>query len=135
MSAGFPDRLLDRGDGADQVRGGQGNDSLFGGSGNDFVSGDRGEDAASGGTGAAIFHGRPDAGIDRLLDFHAAEGDRAMLDPGAIFAVRQLGADTRLDRGGGAEMTLVGVQLSTLPAGTKFLARPKSDLRRAYWAK
>jgi Ca2+-binding RTX toxin-like protein len=110
------------GDGVDQVRGGQGDDTISGGAGNDFVSGDRGSDTISGGAGADIFHGSQDAGIDRVVDFSLAEGDRVMLDPGTTYTLSQVGADAVLDMGGGHQMILVGVQASTLPAGTIFLA-------------
>jgi Ca2+-binding RTX toxin-like protein len=102
------------GDGADQVRGGQGDDSVSGGAGNDYVSGDRGNDTINGGAGADIFHGSQDAGIDRVLDFKLAEGDRVMLDPGTTYSLGQVGADAVLDMGGGHQMILVGVQASTL---------------------
>jgi Ca2+-binding RTX toxin-like protein len=105
---------LDGGDGADQVRGGQGDDSIAGGAGDDFVSGDRGNDTITGGAGADIFHGSQDAGIDRVLDFHLAEGDRVMLDPGTTYTLSQVGADTVIDMGNGNQMILVGVQLSSL---------------------
>jgi len=110
---------LDGGDGNDQVRGGQGDDILTGGAGNDFISGDRGADTESGGAGADIFHGSQDAGIDRVLDFNLAEGDRVMLDPGTTFTIGQVGADTVIDMGPSAsgapnQMILVGVQMSTL---------------------
>jgi Ca2+-binding RTX toxin-like protein len=106
--------------GGETVRGGQGDDSIAGGSGNDFISGDRGNDTESGGAGADMFHTSQDAGIDRVLDFNYAEGDRVMLDPGTTFQASQVGADTVLDMGGGNEMILVGVQLSSLPAGWFF---------------
>ena len=112
---------LDGGDGADQVRGGQGDDIVNGGGGNDYVSGDRGNDTITGGSGADIFHDSQDAGIDRVLDFNLTEGDRVMLDPGTTFTVGQVGADTIIDMGGGNQMILVGVQASSLPAGTIFL--------------
>jgi Ca2+-binding RTX toxin-like protein len=107
---------LDGGDGADQVRGGQGDDSLAGGAGNDFISGDRGNDTESGGAGADVFHTSQDAGIDKVLDFNYAEGDRVQLDPGTTYVLHQIGADTVIDTGNGNEMILVGVQLSTLPS-------------------
>ena len=110
----------DGGDGNDQVRGGQGDDSVSGGAGDDFVSGDRGNDTISGGTGADLFHGSQDAGIDRVLDFNLAEGDRVFLDPGTTYTLSQLGADTVIDVGGGHQMILVGVQLSTLTPGWIF---------------
>jgi serralysin len=104
----------DGGDGNDQVRGGQGDDSLSGGNGNDFISGDRGNDTESGGAGADIFHTSSGAGIDRVLDFHLSEGDRVQVDPGTVFSVIQVGADTVIDMGNGDQMILVGVSMSTL---------------------
>ncbi|HEY0436738.1 MAG TPA: M10 family metallopeptidase C-terminal domain-containing protein [Phenylobacterium sp.] len=112
---------LDGGDGNDQVRGGQGDDSVAGGAGNDFVSGDRGNDTISGGAGADLFHGSQDAGVDRVLDFHVSEGDRVQLDPGTTYSVSQVGGDTVIDMGGGNQMILVGVQVSSLPDGWIFL--------------
>jgi Ca2+-binding RTX toxin-like protein len=109
------------GGGADWVRGGRGDDSVSGGAGDDFVSGDRGADTVSGGPGADIFHGSQDAGVDRVLDFNLAEGDRVMLDPGTTYTVGQVGADTVIDMGAGNQMILVGVQLSTLTPGWIFL--------------
>ncbi len=111
---------LDGGDGADQVRGGQGDDSISGGAGNDYVSGDRGNDTETGGAGADIFHSFSGAGLDRVLDFNAAEGDRVMLDPGTTWSVSQVGADTVVDMGGGDQLVLVGVQMSALPSGWIF---------------
>ncbi len=105
---------LDGGDGNDQIRGGQGDDSLSGGAGNDFISGDRGADTESGGPGADTFHTFSGAGIDKVLDFNLAEGDRVMIDPGTVFTVSQVGADTVIDMGAGDQMILVGVQMSTL---------------------
>ncbi len=112
---------LSGGNGNDVVRGGQGDDSIAGGAGNDFISGDRGNDTESGGAGADTFHGSQDAGIDRVIDFNLAEGDKVMLDPGTTFTVSQVGSDTVIDMGGGNQMILVGVQMSTLPPGTIFL--------------
>jgi Ca2+-binding RTX toxin-like protein len=105
---------LDGGAGNDQVRGGQGDDILFGGPGNDFISGDRGNDTETGGTGTDIFHTFSGAGLDKVLDFNLAEGDRVMLDPGTTFTVSQVGADTVIDMGNGDQMILVGVQMATL---------------------
>ncbi|MGH7292409.1 MAG: hypothetical protein ACREJT_14420, partial [Myxococcota bacterium] len=112
---------LDGGDGADQVRGGMGDDTLTGGAGNDYVSGDRGDDTVAGGAGADLIHGSQDAGIDRVLDFNLADGDKVMLDPGTTYTLSQSGADTLIDMGGGHQMILVGVQLSTLTPGWIFL--------------
>ena len=111
---------LHSGDGADVIRGGQGDDSIVGGSGNDFISGDRGNDTESGGAGADIFHGSQDAGIDRVLDFSQAEGDRVELDAGTTYTLTQVGADTVIDMGSGNQMILAGVQLSSLKDGWIF---------------
>jgi Ca2+-binding RTX toxin-like protein len=108
------------GDGADVVRGGQDNDLVSGGAGNDFVSGDKGDDTMTGGAGADLFHTFGDAGIDRVLDFSLAQGDRVQLDPGTQFTVSQIGADTVINMTGGGQMTLVGVTMSTLTPGWIF---------------
>jgi Ca2+-binding RTX toxin-like protein len=102
------------GSGNDLIRGGQGDDSITGGGGNDFISGDRGNDTETGGSGADSFHTFSGAGIDRVLDFNLAEGDRVQLDPGTAWTATQVGADTVIDMGNGDQMILVGVQLSTL---------------------
>ena len=107
--------------GNDLIRGGQGDDSIAGGAGNNFISGDRGNDTEGGGMhGADLFHSSQDAGIDRVLDFSVAQGDRVQLDPGTTFTVSQSGADTLIDMGGGNEMILVGVQMATLTTSSIF---------------
>jgi serralysin len=110
------DDTCDAGAGADIVRGGQGNDTLAGGDGADFVSGDRGNDTMTGGAGADLFHSSADAGIDRILDFNYAEGDRLVLDAGTPHAVTQLGADVVVTMASSADQViLVGMQLADLP--------------------
>lgn len=99
--------------GVDWVRGGQGNDSLSGGDGNDWMSGDRGDDTISGGAGADLFNLIADAGLDRILDFNRAEGDRVKVEPGFTFTTAQVGGDVVIS-GGGGQVVLVGVQLSSL---------------------
>ena len=111
---------LHGGAGGDVLRGGQGDDVIVGGSGNDFVSGDRGNDTMTGGGGADTFHSSQDAGIDRVLDFHVLEGDRVELDLGTHYTVSQVGADTVIDMGGGNEMVLVGVSMSSLTSNSIF---------------
>ncbi|HEX5379520.1 MAG TPA: calcium-binding protein [Phenylobacterium sp.] len=106
----------DGGVGADTIRGGQENDLLMGGAGNDWLSGDRGDDTISGGSGSDIFHTSAGAGLDRVTDFSIAEGDRVQLDPGTSYFLTQVGADTVINMSGG-QMVLVGVSLSSLPAG------------------
>jgi len=108
----------DGGNGNDTVRGGQGDDVVTGGAGVDFVSGDRGSDTVSGGAGADLFHTSSDAGVDRVLDFNLAEGDRVLLDPGTNYSVAQVGADTVITLGSpNDQMILVGVQMSALTPG------------------
>jgi len=106
---------VDGGAGADTVRGGQGDDVLTGGAGNDFVSGDLGNDTLTGGAGADSFHSSTGAGVERVLDFNLAEGDRVQLDPGTHFTVAQVGADTVITLGAASDQViLVGVQMSSL---------------------
>jgi serralysin len=107
------------GDGDDVVRGGQGDDSVAGGEGADFVSGDRGDDTLLGGAGADRFHTFAESGIDRVVDFSRAEGDRVELLPGALASATfsQVGADVVIESGGGGRLILVGVQLSSLTDG------------------
>jgi len=113
------DDTQDGGDGADILRGGQGNDSLSGGAGDDWISGDRGDDTEVGGPGADVFHVFDGSGTDRVLDFHAAEGDRIFVLPGESWTAAQVGSDVVVTVGE-AHMTLVDVQLSTLPDGWIF---------------
>ena len=115
------DDTLDGGSGNDLVRGGQGNDIMFGGAGDDFLSGDRGDDTMTGGAGADIFNSFGEAGIDRVLDFNMAEGDRVRLEPGSAWTASQVGADTVVDIAGGGRVVLVGVSLSILTDGWIFV--------------
>jgi Ca2+-binding RTX toxin-like protein len=102
------------GAGNDIVRGGQENDSLSGGAGDDWLSGDRGADTISGGAGADTFNTFGDAGVDRVLDFNHAEGDRVHVEPGSTFTSAQVGDDVVISVTGGAQVTLVGVNLASL---------------------
>jgi len=111
----------DGGAGNDVVRGGQQNDVLTGGAGADFLSGDLGDDTVSGGAGADIFNSFGDAGLDRVLDFNRAEGDRVRLDPGNTFIASQQGADTVVEITGGARVVLVGVTLANLDPAWIFI--------------
>lgn len=111
---------LDGGAGADTVRGGQGDDVLNGGAGADFVSGDLGSDTMTGGAGADSFHVFTGTGVDRIVDFNLAEGDRVQLDPGNSYTVAQVGADTVITLGPGDQVILVGVQMDTLTGGWIF---------------
>lgn len=103
------DDTLEGGDGADTIRGGQNDDILIGGAGDDWLSGDRGSDTITAGAGADTLYMFTGAGLDRVLDFNAAEGDRIQLDRGTAYTVRQAGADTVVDLGNGDQLVLVGV--------------------------
>lgn len=107
---------LNGGSGSEILRGGQDDDVIYGGPGNDWISGDRGSDTLSGGSGADLFNTFKGAGLDRVLDFHAAEGDRVRIEGGAYIIV-EAGADTVVDLGDGDRLVLAGVKLETLPAG------------------
>jgi Ca2+-binding RTX toxin-like protein len=113
---------LEGGAGGDVVRGGQGDDIVRGEAGDDWLSGDRGSDTLTGGTGADTFHTWVDAGVDRVTDFNAGDGDRVNLLAGSTYTLAQVGADTVVQVTGGAQMTLVGAQQSSLPAGWIFVA-------------
>ncbi|WP_309090934.1 family 16 glycosylhydrolase [Phenylobacterium sp.] len=108
---------VDGGLGNDWVRGGQGNDSIVAGWGDDWIAGDRGSDTISGGGGADVFHSWGDAGLDRVIDFNRGEGDRVNLLPGTTYSVSQGAEGVVISMTGGAQMVLVGVQLSSLDSG------------------
>ena len=97
--------------------GGQGDDVVRGDDGNDIVAGDRGSDTLSGGLGADTFISFAETGTDRVTDFNIAEGDRVRLDPGTLYTLSQVGADTVIDMGAGNQMILQNVQLASLPNG------------------
>jgi Ca2+-binding RTX toxin-like protein len=102
--------------GHDIIRGGQGDDSIVAGSGGEWISGDRGDDTIQAGAGADTFHSFSGAGIDRVIGFDLAH-DHVQLDAGTSYTLAQVGADAVIDLGGGDEMILAGVQLSSLPTG------------------
>jgi Ca2+-binding RTX toxin-like protein len=102
------------GSGADTLRGGQDNDSIAGGASEDWLSGDRGNDTLTGGGGADTFHSFSDAGVDRITDFQVSQGDHILLDAGTTYTTSQVGSDTVIDMGGGNQVILVGVSMSTL---------------------
>jgi phospholipase/lecithinase/hemolysin len=104
----------DGGPGDDIVRGGQQDDVLTGGTGNDWLSGDRDNDTITGGSGADIFHSFGEAGVDRVVDFNRAEGDRVLLDPGTTYTAAPSGADVVVSMNGGGQVILVGVTMASL---------------------
>jgi Ca2+-binding RTX toxin-like protein len=108
------------GSGGDTLRGGQGDDVITGGAGANWISGDLGHNTLTGGVGADTFHGG--AGVDVVSDFSLAQGDRVQLDPGVTFTATQTGADTLLVFSNGGQMTLRGVQETSLTGGWIFNA-------------
>ncbi len=112
MNGNLGSDTLSGGDGGDWIRGGQGDDSLTGGAGDDFMSGDRGNDTMAGGAGADTFNTFAGAGLDRVLDFSLAEGDRVRIEGGVAFTVNEVGPDTVVDLGGGDQIVLAGVHIA-----------------------
>lgn len=107
--------------GSDTILGGQANDSLSGGEGGDWMSADRGDDTLSGGRGADTFNLNAGGGVDRVLDFSVAEGDRVHLEANARYSVYQTGGDAVVDLGGGDMIVLMGVDVSSLASGSILL--------------
>lgn len=104
------------GAGADTMRGGQDDDVIYGGDGNDWLTGDRGNDVLTGGAGADIFHIADGGGVDRVLDFNRAQGDRVGVPVGSGYQLGTEGGDTVLTVGS-AKLILVGVDISTMTGG------------------
>lgn len=84
------------------------------------VGGSTFADTISGGAGADTFHISQGAGMDVVTDFNFSEGDRVQLDPGQQYTVSQQGSDVVIDLGGGDEMILKGVAMSSLGSGWIF---------------
>jgi Ca2+-binding RTX toxin-like protein len=108
------------GAGADTIRGGQADDVLTGGADADWLSGDRGSDTLSGGAGADTFNVFRGSGLDRVLDFHPAEGDRVRVEGGFGYSLVEEGGDLALDFGNGDRLVLVGVEPAALTSGWIF---------------
>ncbi|MCR5873970.1 hypothetical protein LRS10_07175 [Phenylobacterium sp. J426] len=108
------DDTLLGGDGPDILRGGRGRDVLDGGPGDDWLNGGREDDILTGGPGADVFNSFAGAGVDRVTDFRAEEGDTVRIDTGVAFTVRQAGADTVVEMAG-ARLILTGVDAASLP--------------------
>jgi Ca2+-binding RTX toxin-like protein len=109
--------------GNDWVRGGQQSDVLNGGAGDDWMSGDRDNDTLTGGAGADLFNLFAGSGLDRITDFSLAQGDKIRWEGGVPnYAVAQVGADAVISWGAGDQVTLVGVQASSLNGTGWFVA-------------
>jgi Ca2+-binding RTX toxin-like protein len=108
------------GAGADTIRGGQADDVLTGGADADWLSGDRGSDTLTGGAGGDTFNVFRGSGLDRVLDFHQAEGDRVRVEGGVGYSLVEEGGDLALDFGNGDRLVLVGVEPAALTSGWIF---------------
>lgn len=107
--------------------GGRGADVLVGGEGNDTLDGGRGSDVLTGGAGSDLFVIGKEAGAqDTIVDLGAGASGSvvetlALVGFGnlsfATLARTQVGADTRLDLGGGQAVLLRNQQASELSAG------------------
>jgi serralysin len=97
------------GAGDDWLRCGQGDDILEGGAGDDWLWGDRGNDTIAGGAGADQFHIFVGAGIDRVVDFSSAEGDRVFIDGGAPYTLSFANGEAIISLGNGDMMILNGI--------------------------
>ena len=117
MYGNMGDDTMYGGAGADLMRGGQHNDIMHGDDGADWMSGDRGDDTIWGGAGGDTFYAFADSGLDRIMDFNRAEGDRVQIGEGATYSFSQSGADVVVSVSGGAQVVLVGVSLTTLTDG------------------
>jgi serralysin len=104
------------GDGDDTLTAGQGDDLIHGDAGNDWLGGDRGADTVFGGAGADTFRFFTGAGVDKVMDFNAADGDRILLEGGGSYTVSQAGADLVIDLGGGDQIILAGVSQASFSA-------------------
>lgn len=108
------DDIIRGGDGSDSLYGGQGRDTVFGDGGNDLISGDLGNDILWGGEGADRFTARAGGGIDWVVDFSYAQGDRIQLAPGTLYTIASVDGQVFLDLGGGHGIGLVGVNIASI---------------------
>jgi len=68
-----------------------------------------GNDIVAGGGGADRFNFFVGAGIDRVVDFSSADGDRIFIEGGAPFTLSFTNGDATIDLGNGDMMILNGV--------------------------
>ena len=94
-----------------------------GGTGSQEIYGGLGQDVLSGGAGADTFIVKKGEGNDVILDFSQADGDKIKLTGAGLdtfakikAAMTQVGADTKIDMGGGDALLVRNVKASVLTA-------------------
>jgi beta-glucanase (GH16 family) len=95
--------------GDDSMIGGHGDDMIYGDAGRDTIAGEGGNDTVYGGTGSDLFNFAAGHGVDRVVDFSVADGDRISISGPRTLS--HSGADTIITYGQGDSVTLVGVHL------------------------
>jgi Ca2+-binding RTX toxin-like protein len=111
--------------GNDHLIGGLGNDSVFGGEGGDTLEGSEGNDQLQGGLGSDTFMFKEGSGVDRILDFSAAQSDviylaaalngSSIVDAAsAMAAASAVGNDTMINLSAGNTIILVGFNLADM---------------------
>ena len=98
--------------------------NLIGSAFNDTLQGDAGNNLLTGGAGADTFVFTPNGGADGIADFSDAHGDKVDLSlfykfttlSQVLALATQQNADTVIDFGGGASLTLQNVTLANLTA-------------------
>ena len=125
LFGGQGDDALYGGQSEDLLYGNLGADVLDGGLGNDTLSGGTGDDSLTGGGGVDVFAIAAGEGVDQVLDFSIADGDRLQvnIDGTNITSVTELIQNLSTDSSGnllvglgdGAGLTLVGIGSSLAP--------------------
>jgi Ca2+-binding RTX toxin-like protein len=127
IGSGFADRL-DGTNSANDLSGGAGADSLYGYAGADTITGGAGNDLLDGGADADRFVFTDASGLDQLLNFSSAQGDKIYLKSGingssittaaqALAHTSDMGGNATIDLGSGHYITLVGIATASLAMG------------------
>lgn len=97
------------GDGNDTVYGNRDGDVLLGDGGNDWLIGHLGNDQLYGGAGADRFYQDIGSGLDQVMDFSGAAGDRVVLPSGVLYNSTNYNGYAAVNIGGGDTIVLVGI--------------------------
>jgi Ca2+-binding RTX toxin-like protein len=127
IGSAFNDRL-DGTNSANDLSGGAGADSLYGYAGADTITGGAGNDLLDGGADADRFVFTDASGLDQLLNFSSAQGDKIYLKSGingssittaaqALAHTSDMGGNATIDLGSGHYITLVGIATASLAMG------------------